>query len=311
MDKITSKTEPDKNEKNELVLTPGGWRPKSKVHLVELGHHISVEDGNLKIIHTETGKLIKDFGKIQEVPEEKGKRILRVRLAERKKGAAATTPITDGWIIYSDWTSNTENPISYFRTRWIVPREPATNNDQTVYLFNGLQETIEGPFILQPVLQWGASPAGGGKFWSITNWYVDREGGHAFHGHLVRVNPGDVLDGVMSLLGQYGKSFSYISSFTGFPTTDLRAYSKELRWACETLECYGFKAFTDYPDAEFTAFRDIEIRVRTATKPNIIDTNATINWQANNIVTDNGQQCRILSNASPGGEVRLYYRKVT
>jgi hypothetical protein len=33
-----------------LVMTPGGWRPKSKVHFVEPGHHISGKDGRLQKI---------------------------------------------------------------------------------------------------------------------------------------------------------------------------------------------------------------------------------------------------------------------
>lgn len=299
------------SQKEELVLTPGGWRPKSKVHLVEPGHHISGEGGRLKIIHTESGKTIKDLGILPKAPSaKKGKPVMRVKPASKKKGAPPTSPITDTWIVNSEWTNNTGNPISYFKTRWTVPPEPATDNDQIVYLFNGLCQTSTGPFILQPVLQWG-SYEGGGKYWSVANWYVDGPGGIALHGPHVKVNPGDVLEGIMTLTGQTGTNFNYLSSFTGHSTADLTVNNiAELAWANETLECYSFKQFSDYPDTGLTAFHDIEIRLRTSTTP-FTEVQATINWQAHNRVTDNGQHCLIVSNDSPGGDVYLYYRSVT
>jgi hypothetical protein len=178
-----------------------------------------------------------------------------------------------------------------------------------VFLFNGIQSFGADVFILQPVLQWGTSSAGGGSYWSITNWYVGSDG-TALFGPLIQVNPGDVLEGIMTLTGQTGSNFNYLSAFTGFPGADLVVNNvAELTWANETLECYDFAAFSDYPDTALTAFHDIEIRLRTSTTP-FTEAQATINWQVNNDVTDNGQQCLIVSNDSPGGDVYLYYRNV-
>lgn len=58
-------------EKDELVLTPEGWRPKSKVHHIEPGQHVEVEGGRLKIIDTTTGKIIEDLGEISETTGQK------------------------------------------------------------------------------------------------------------------------------------------------------------------------------------------------------------------------------------------------
>jgi len=236
------KKKPEPKSEDGLILTPGGWRPKSEVHFVERGHHVSGAGGRLKIVHTETGKTVKDLGALPKARLERGgKPILRVQPAGKKKGAPAPAPITDGWIVYSGWTNNSTNPISYFKTRWIVPPEPATDNGQTIFLFNGIQQTSAGPFILQPVLQWGSSAAGGGSYWSITNWYVNGQGGTALHGPLIAVNPGDVLEGIMTLTGQTGTNFNYLSAFTGHPTADLTVNNiSELHWANETLECYAF-----------------------------------------------------------------------
>jgi hypothetical protein len=295
----------------EHVLTPGGWRPKSKVHFVEPGHHISGEGGRLKIIQTESGKVIKDLGVVPKAPSAKGrKQGMRMKVAVKKKGAPTAAPITDGWIVYSGWTNTSGNPISYFKSRWAVPHNPATDHGQTIFLFNGIQSFGANVFILQPVLQWGPSFAGGGSYWSIANWYVGSDG-TALVGSLVQVNPGDVLEGIMTLTGQTGTNFNYLSSFTGHSTADLVVNNvSELTWANETLECYTFKEFTDYPDATLTAFHDIEIRLRTSTTP-FTEVQATINWQAHNDVTDNGQRCLIVSNDSPGGDVYLYYKNIT
>jgi hypothetical protein len=308
------------------------------VHFVEPGHHVSGEGGRLAIVHTATGKTVKDLGAFPTVSKKKARRSgVAMKKAETRKGGtsarpvaaptaaapppaassqAPTTPgpsspapITDGWIVYSGWTNGSANPISYFQTRWAVPPAPASDNGQTVFLFNGIQSFGADVFILQPVLQWGTSSAGGGSYWSITNWYVGSDG-TALYGPLIQVNPGDVLEGIMTLTGQTGSNFNYLSSFTGFPTADLVVNNvAELTWANETLECYDFAAFSDYPDTALTAFHDIEIRLRTSTTP-FTETQATINWQVNNDVTDNGQQCLIVSNDSPGGDVYLYYRNV-
>jgi hypothetical protein len=54
------KRQPDKKE--DLVLTPGGWRSKSKVCKVQPGQHAEVQEGRLKVIDTESGKVIADLG---------------------------------------------------------------------------------------------------------------------------------------------------------------------------------------------------------------------------------------------------------
>ena len=187
-----------------------------------------------------------------------------------------------------------------------------------MFLFNGLEQSgsgavPEGPYILQPVLQWGPSYAGGGAYWSITNWYVDGEGGTALYKPLINVSPGDVLQGVMTLTGQSGSEFSYQSSFIGYSSADLTVTDiDELTWACETLECYGpgntsLTQCSDYPNTALTAMYDIEIKVGNSVATS---TDATIAWQAATNFTDCGQNCLIISDASPGGAVYLFYETV-
>jgi hypothetical protein len=303
---------PSQAEKDELVLTPGGWRPKSKVHRLEPGHHVSGKGGRLRVIETATGKVIKDLGEVSKKKHSHAN--------ASGKSPKVDVPLPDvGWIENTGWSNTGSTPIAYFSTTWVVPPAPASDDKQVVFLFNGLEQngngaTPLGPYILQPVLQWGPSEAGGGSYWSITNWYVNGLGGTALYKSLIRVNPGDVLQGIMTLTGQSGSKFNYLSSFVGYPNADLAVTDiDELTWACETLECYGpgNKSLTqcsDYPDTILTALYDIEIKVGNTVATS---TDANINWQAATNFAGCGQKCLIVSKDSPGGDVYLYYKSIT
>jgi hypothetical protein len=51
--------------------------------------------------------------------------------------------------------------------------------------------------IIQPVLQWGSSAAGGGPYWAIASWFVG--GAHTVYSELKIVNAGDTILGNMTL----------------------------------------------------------------------------------------------------------------
>ncbi len=293
------------NDTEQLVITPGGLRPKSKVHLIENGFHVNLKHGILSKINSSNNELVKKFGKINSVkPEYLNNRnsIRKLFREKEEKFGEFPSPITDRWIIYGGWKNDSNNPISYFSTKWVVPPPPITSNGQLIYLFNGI-ETTSFDSILQPVLQWGSSHAGGGSYWAVANWFVGSPGtGIALHSNLIPVNSGDIIQGILILENKSGNKFSYISSFMGMPECDLHISNiDELTWANETLECYGLKFFSDYPNAIVTQMEEIEIRNGAA--------QAQIIWEANNDVTDNGQHCKIVSNASPNSIVELYYKQ--
>jgi len=74
MSKAPAKKKSKQTGTDELVLTPGGWRPKSKVHHVQPGQHIDGTGGRLRIIETATGKVVKDLGEIAEAEPAKPKK---------------------------------------------------------------------------------------------------------------------------------------------------------------------------------------------------------------------------------------------
>ncbi len=61
-----SEKPPGEHGEEEWVLTPGGWRPKSKVRHVPPGCHVSAEGGRLRIIRTATGEVVEDLGEVSE-----------------------------------------------------------------------------------------------------------------------------------------------------------------------------------------------------------------------------------------------------
>jgi hypothetical protein len=261
---------------DDNVLTPGGYRPRSVVHRVEPGHKLDGAQGRLRTLDP-SGAVLADH--------------------VARRGAVAPA-LGSGWIVYADWSNTTGTPVSRFATTWTVPPAPATQSGQTIFLFNGIQNST---MIYQPVLQWGPSAAGGGNYWAVASWYADGQGGQAFYTSLVQVNPGDVLVGVMTLTGQAGAAFNYDCNFQGIANTDLPIQNvDELTWCAETLEAYSLTQCSDYPNTADTAMTNIALQTG--------GTSPTLTWTAVNAVTDCGQQAIVASNANPGGEVDLYYR---
>ncbi len=264
-----------------LVATPGGFRHPSLVHRVEPGHALDVADGRVRLMNLST-KAVKDF--------------------PRSDVSALEFPaLGSGWIAYTYWNNGTGNSVTSFKTTWEVPPPPANDSGQLIYLFNGIQNYGNNYGILQPVLQWGTSPAGGGSYWAVASWYVTSQGA-AYHTGVVKVNPGDSLVGVMTLTGKSGSLFNYTSAFQGIPGTTLPVQNiAELLWCNETLEAYGITDCSDYPNTLYTPFTGITIQTGNS--------QPTLDWTPVDKVTDCGQHAVVDSNASTNGRVDIYYRK--
>lgn len=266
---------------SNLVLTPGGFRHSSLVHRVEPGHAVHFSEGKTRLRNLATGAMI-------DVPE-------------HKIQPGDVPGFGSGWIADAFWQNATGNPVTSFKTTWRVPPAPATSSGQTIFLFNGIDPADPSQAILQPVLQWGPSHAGGGAFWSVASWYV-LGNGQAFFTAPVAVNPGDVLVGVMTLTGQANGLFSYQSEFQGIPGTQLPVQNvAELVWCNETLEAYSITACSDYPATDLTPMQSINLQTGNTTP--------TVNWTPQDRITDCGQHAVVAIDSAAGGEVDLYYRK--
>ena len=268
---------------SNLVLTPGGYRHPSLVHHVDAGHAVQFTEGRAQLRNLATDALIE--------------------LSQHMIQPGEVPGFGNGWIADAFWLNSTGNPVTSFKTTWQVPPPPATNSGQTIFLFNGIDPVNPSQAILQPVLQWGPSHAGGGAFWSVASWYV-LGNGQAFFTTPVPVNPGDVLVGLMTLTGQSNGLFSYRVEFQGIPGTQLPVQNiAELVWCNETLEAYNINACSDYPNTDLTAMQSIQLQTG--------DTTPNVNWTPQDNVTDCGQHAVVAINSANGGEVDLYYRQPT
>jgi hypothetical protein len=207
------------------------------------------------------------------------------------------------WVAYAYWANTSGQPITSFRTTWQVPEPPSTDSNQIIYLFSGIDPSDPSTGILQPVLQWGRSEAGGGPYWSVASWYVAgaSAGSNAYYTTPVQVNPGDTLVGAMTLTNQSGGTFDYNCEFEGISGTSLPALNHpELVWCNETLEVYNVAQCSDYPASSYTAMRAINIQTG-AMAP-------VVNWVAENQPTDCGQYAVVTTNSGADGAVDIHYR---
>ena len=133
-----------------------------------------------------------------------------------------------------------------------------------------------GASVLQPVLQWGDHGADrdgvnrSGPFWTVASWFVGGPDAKATCSDHVRVNPGEVLTGVIRLENQPLAGFEYSCQFEGLPQTLLKPPPMdELIWSMQTLEAYeqpsaqaipyDLNASDEYPPDPLTTFYDIAI----------------------------------------------------
>jgi len=277
------------NSQEDYVFTPGGPRRRSYVHHIERGAIVLNEGGRLKQ-YDSSRRLIEDFGVAEDLSRGRPH-------VNRLRNKAENVPgLGHGWIAYVAWENDTGTPITSFNTTWVVPQAPLSQGSQIVYLFNGLENSNR---ILQPVLQWGNDGYGGGSYWTIASWYAGNEHDHAFHSDFVQVEPGFVLEGIMTLTAQNGASFDYVCEFQNVPGTSLTVQGiQELTSAYETLEAYGIKRASNYPTRRIQ-MAGIDLRLGTAPAP--------LAWDPIDLVTDTGQRAIVIDASSSGsGEVDIY-----
>ncbi|KAJ6585978.1 hypothetical protein B0H19DRAFT_1250724 [Mycena capillaripes] len=233
----------------DQVLAPGGYRSGANMmavplggRLAHVGSDIHVMSANGTVVHIATPK------------------------PRPSKSATAVSPEQTGWITFASWLNNVGVPIGSFGTNWIVPPVPASQHGQTIFLFNSIEPgTFDG--IMQPVLQYGPSAAGGGAFWAVATWYLLQD--QTFFTTPVRVNPGQNLRGALSLVGGSGTTFNYHAGFTNVAGTELDINgSPQLEWATLTLEAYGVTTASDYPSGS-TAFTSVGLELTNGARPAI------------------------------------------
>ena len=105
------------------------------------------------------------------------------------------TPVTNGWVE----SVSTVAPSSYGKlvATWKTPPAPTVNSGQTLFFFPGFEDITNVQSIVQPVLQWGPSAAGGGSFWALSSWNCCLSGIADFS-PLISVSTGDPILGAIT-----------------------------------------------------------------------------------------------------------------
>jgi hypothetical protein len=224
------------------VLTPGGYRDPSRVHPVPFGHKLRRRKQEMQLVHRSSQRIVQRYDlKRSDLP----------------------IPGLDGWVAHAYWTNPTGETISQMTTSWRVPPAPLSgDNQQIIFLFNGVQNA-SGSNLLQPVLQWGSSHAGGGAYWSVSTWYID-DSGSAWFKSSIPVEVGEDLQGIVALGQEVNGSCTYTVRFysgaVAISAIDLTVeYVDPSSTAVEVLEAYNIRSIQDYPDAISTAMSDIFI----------------------------------------------------
>jgi len=261
---------------SKQVLTPVGYRDAANVHFVPPGFNLTtMSDGHIRMENSVTGARV-DFPNFQE----------------------SVVPFTDnGWITYASWLNQTGSPVKSFTTTWTVPPAPTSYNAQTLFQFNSIEPNSYNA-ILQPVLQYGTSAAGGGQFWAVASWYV--VGNQAYYSSLVKVAIGQSLTGVIKFVGKTNKKFNYTCQFTGISGTNFSMNQiAQLTWCTETLEVYGVSACSEFPNTAYSQMSGINVRTKAGTP--------SVNWGISNVATSCGVQTTVVTNGATSAVVDIYY----
>jgi len=222
----------------EMVVTPRGYLPKECVHEVQSGSHAAKQsDGSVRVIQPdETIVYIPpcDF-KVTRNPRQAG---------------------DSGWIAYGLYYGTS---FSSFNGSWLVPKNPTTTADnQTLFMFTGLEDG-EGDEIIQPVIQFGPSYAGGAQYWAVANWWVTSSG-QALYSTLVKIKPADKIYGSMVQKGDNSGVWTISALVNNKQPSSLvvENIAPQAMASC-TLEVYGVNACTDYPSDGSITFTGLSL----------------------------------------------------
>jgi hypothetical protein len=224
-DLITSTTNPTRHGRDfagldssvndsVMVITPFGPRLKSDVHLIPNGHRLVYSGTHLQEIETSTNKLVNDFGaqaplkylvsntqsnsKLHINNVNKSLNIIDNAPKSPNKIIDAGLISNEDWITWAGSSTTSKGPISTvgnttISTSWTVPSLPAAtnlNDGQILFIYEALCDASLDN-IVQPVLQFGISAAGGyATSWSIFNCYISCSNCAEFPSTPIGVDPG-------------------------------------------------------------------------------------------------------------------------
>jgi len=226
------------------VQTPTAEVWSTCIHRVEHGSKIVETDDQMRIIS----------------PSGAVRTVERCPMPNRRLPTRRTAPgasPADGWQVWTTFQHPQNETFTTFVGNFTVPPAPTSFGGGILYMFFGLQSDNWVPIaneppapptfdIIQPVLQYGLGPAGGGNFWGLASWYVTLNAGAA-HSDLIKINPGDIVVGNMTMTGA---TEWFISGVVNGKASSISATHPRLAsqpWAYTTLELYQISSCSFMP----------------------------------------------------------------
>jgi hypothetical protein len=181
-----------------------------------------------------------------------------------ESGGNGTNPgLLNGWVEdakYENCTIWGCQPTFAFSGNLVVPSAPSVQAGQTVFLFIGMEDLFEND-IIQPVLQWGPSCAGGGNYWSIASWYVwGKTCSTASWSPLEYVAAGNLLHLTMLQEGTWQWFIEAQDESSGAYSWLLTGdFSPAMFYAYVTLEVANFGSCSEMPASGESSFFDLSM----------------------------------------------------
>ncbi|HEY0714431.1 MAG TPA: hypothetical protein VGF45_17235 [Polyangia bacterium] len=255
----------------EYVDTPVGRFHRSCVHEVPEAAEID-DTGNVQ----QGGRLLK--------------RLERCRFksfrGRRQPEKDLPPPTVNGWIarLYAF------APITPAGYRWFnalthtmkVPSNPTTRNGQLLYTFTSLLP-LAGDAIIQPVLQWGIGPAGGGTKWGAAAWYVDNGRNFVTHSPLRDVVAGDSMVGQMAALsctsaGVCRWAIAWSRNGQGLTSMVVQTTNTFALADKAVLEAYNLTSCRQLPASGVLLFTNVKVFQPVTALDNMTEVTSSLNW---------------------------------
>jgi hypothetical protein len=152
----------EQKPQDEMVATPFGAVPKSKVFVIEEGYTTVIEDNRVLKIESSTGRIVQDLGEAS---------------SKTKPDAGGRTQGVDPHFfsandilaVVNSAPVNSTDRFSSFTSHIIVPVAPAQNTE-TIFIGNRMFIFDNVQVELVAALQYGPSAAGGGWNWGAASW---------------------------------------------------------------------------------------------------------------------------------------------
>ena len=172
--------------------------------------------------------------------------------ADMRDTSGAVAPVISGWLEYVSAT--TSSSYAEISATWMVPAPPGTYHGQTVFFFPGFEDVNNVLSIVQPVLQFGRSAAGGGNYWALSSWNCCLSG-ISWHSGLVRTSPGNSILGTITPSCKKSGNCTTWTVLTKDATTGKKSTLRKTpadgqvwNWGFgAVLEVYGVSQCSDFP----------------------------------------------------------------